>query len=299
MITVYKASAGSGKTYNLVKEYLKLLLGCKNEDGTYSLDRNPDDNHAGILAITFTNKATEEMKRRIIAELDTLGNSASDSPYADELCTVLNTTKPELQTSAKKALGQLLHDYNNFNVSTIDAFFQMILRTFAYEVELSGNYNIELNDEYAIAVGISNLKQELHESGTTEKARALRQWLIEFMKARIDEGKSWDVFRAPAGNTQDTNLYSFARDLSKETVKRNIDKLIEYLDDKSRINDFKSALQKSIALNNDRINKACADFNQITKGLSDDVFSYNFNKKFTGNLTSEQTGKICDKQGKA
>jgi len=86
----------------------------------------------------------------------------------------------------------------------------MILRTFAYEVELSGNYNIELNDEYAIAVGISNLKQELHESGTTEKARALRQWLIEFMKARIDEGKSWDVFRAPAGNTQDTNLYSFA-----------------------------------------------------------------------------------------
>lgn len=299
MITVYKASAGSGKTYNLVKEYLKLLLGCKNEDGTYSLDRNPDDNHAGILAITFTNKATEEMKRRIIAELDTLGNSAADSPYADELCTVLNTTKPELQTSAKKALGQLLHDYNNFNVSTIDAFFQMILRTFAYEVELSGNYNIELNDEYAIAVGISNLKQELHESGTTEKARALRQWLIEFMKARIDEGKSWDVFRAPAGNTQDTNLYSFARDLSKETVKRNIDKLIEYLDDKSRINDFKSALQKSIALNNDRINKACADFNQITKGLSDDVFSYNFNKKFTGKLTSEQTGKICDKQGKA
>lgn len=298
MITVYKASAGSGKTFNLVKEYLKFLLGKKNEDGSYSLDRHLKDKHSSILAITFTNKATEEMKKRIIDELDTLSYSTDESPYKDMLCETFSVSAEELQAAAHTALKQLLHDYGNFNISTIDAFFQLILRTFAYEAELSGNYNVELNDDYAIAVGISNLKQELHEQGTSPKSRMLRQWLIDFMKARIDEGKSWDIFRVPTGRSSSSNIYSFSRDLSKETVKRNIDKLAEYLKDSGNISSFKSALHESVRKCQSRIADACAMFRTVTAGCNPDDFNRKFNEKFNGMPDNKKIKSICEAEGR-
>ncbi len=298
MITVYKASAGSGKTFNLVKEYLKFLLGKKNEDGSYSLDKHPKDKHGAILAITFTNKATEEMKNRIIDELDKLSYATSESPYKDELCKIFSTSEAELRNSAQIAMKQMLHDYSNFNISTIDAFFQLILRTFAYEVELSGNYNVELNDDYAIAVGISGLKQELHESGLSAKNRILRQWIIDFMKAKIDEGKSWDIFRLPTGQSSGSDIYSFAHDLSKETVKRNIDSLACYLRDNSKITAFKAALQNSIRKNRTKIDDACASFRAVTAQCESGDFYRRFNEKFNGQPDDKTIGKICEAEGR-
>ena len=298
MITVYKASAGSGKTFNLVKEYLKFLLGKKNEDGTYSLDRHLKEKHGQILAITFTNKATEEMKKRIIDELDTLSFHTPESPYAADLCKTFAVDEKALQKASQTALKQLLHDYGNFNISTIDAFFQLILRTFAYEVELSGNYNVELNDDYAIAVGISNLKQQLHESGSSPESRMLRQWLIDFMKARIDEGKSWDIFRMPTGQTSGSDIYSFARDLSKEAVKRNIDKLAEYLKDNGKITRFKESLQESLRKSRGKISDACALFRSVTAEYRPEDFNRKFNEKFQGEPDAKTIEQICKAEGK-
>ncbi len=295
MIDVYKASAGSGKTYTLVQEYLKLLLGEKGEDGKYRLNRHPNDCHSSILAITFTNKATEEMKRRIVNELDVLSAPRGKSPYMDYLCTTFSARPEDLRATAETALRQLLHDYSKFNVSTIDAFFQMVLRTFAFETELAGNYNVELNDGYAISVGISDLKRELHTEKGRDSDRMLRQWLIDFMKTKIDEGKSWDIFRVPDGSARggDT-LYSFAGDMSKETVKRHRDELIDYLRDKSKISCFKEELLKKVAVARADMKNAALEFANIASRFDKSEFSAKFDEKFAvyGDYENITSGKL-------
>ena len=90
MLLIHKASAGSGKTYNLVFEYLKILLGKKTESG-YILDEHPNDNHKKILAITFTNKATEEMKKRIVKELDLIARNSKNSDHSESLLKAFGT----------------------------------------------------------------------------------------------------------------------------------------------------------------------------------------------------------------
>ena len=293
MIDVYKASAGSGKTYTLVKEYLKLLLGLKQEDGSYKLNRHPDDCHSAILAITFTNKATEEMKKRIVKELDILSDPEQQSNYMDYLCSTFGEEPEPIRAAAAVALRQLLHDYTNFNVSTIDAFFQLILRTFAYEAELSGNYNVELNDDYAIAVGISDLKQKLHSTKNKSQDRILRQWLIDFMKSKIDEGHSWDIFRLPSSKGNDTTIYSFARDLSKETVKKHRDELAEYLQDKTKILRFKEELGKKLAIAKNDVKKAALHFANITQSFKEEDFNRGYGKKFSALATDDYDPKKC------
>lgn len=279
MINVYKASAGSGKTYTLVQEYLKLLLGIKNDDGSYRLDKHPNNNHRAILAITFTNKATEEMKKRIVKELDILGRAEADdkeNKYIGFLSKTFNVAPEEVRKQAFVALKQLLHDYSNFNVSTIDAFFQLILRTFAHESEIAGNYNLELKDEYAIAVGISDLKQSLRADAPKirQEQALLVNWLEQFMKSKIDEGKSWDVFRESIGK-EDVTLYSFAKNLSKETVKQHRDALYEYLSDKSKIVAFKAELEKRTAIAQCRVKEAASRFAALASSVD-----AKFNRKF-------------------
>ena len=110
-LTVYKASAGSGKTFTLATEYIKLLIA------------NPQC-YRSILAVTFTNKATEEMKQRIVKELAILAGMRDEkSNYLETLCDRFNATEDDVRKAAKRALTELLFDYSNFNVSTIDSFF--------------------------------------------------------------------------------------------------------------------------------------------------------------------------------
>ena len=281
MIDVYKASAGSGKTYTLVQEYLKFLIGRKKAgEEKYTLNRNPDDEHCGILAVTFTNKATEEMKRRIVKELDILSRDDCESPYMDYLCRTLDAKEADIRKTCGKALRQLLHDYSNFHVSTIDAFFQLILRTFTYETELAGNYNVELNDDYAISVGISDLKRGLHKTKLSKSDIMLQQWLIDFMKSRIDEGKSWDIFRVPVEGDNGSTLYSFASALSKEAVKRHREELNEYLSDKSKIIRFKEELQKSVAVGKTAVKNAALRFRKAVEDFDESSFMRGYDKKF-------------------
>lgn len=247
MILINKASAGSGKTYTLVKEYLIMLLGKKTEGGNYILDKHPNDNHRYILAITFTNKATEEMKSRIVETLDVLASNPDESPYITDLTTMLGASKDDISKSAGIAERQMLEDYTNFNVCTIDTFFQKILRTFAYEVNLSSNYGVELNDEYVVELGVNNLKTRLHdESG--KKNKSLSHWLWMFVQDSIKNGSSWDVFYKPKSKkTVDNSLYNFAKVLTNEVVKKNSKQLFDFLADPKNIQAFNVALNSGIS----------------------------------------------------
>lgn len=131
MLTVYRASAGSGKTFKLTGEYLKLLF------------KDPSS-YRSILAVTFTNKATDEMKKRIIEELYVLSNSEKKSAYTDLLIKEADCKEAEICQKAKKILVTLLHDYSSFQISTIDRFFQQTMRALpgksAYRVVIILNW---------------------------------------------------------------------------------------------------------------------------------------------------------------
>ena len=141
-LIVYKASAGSGKTFTLAVEYIKLLI------------RNPRA-YRQILAVTFTNKATAEMKERILSQLYgiQIGDPDSDA-YLKRIIAETGHSEDEIRTTAGIALGYMLHDYSRFRVETIDSFFQSVMRNLARELELSPNLNIELNN---VAVSYTHL----------------------------------------------------------------------------------------------------------------------------------------------
>lgn len=284
MIIINKASAGSGKTYTLVKEYLIMLLGKKTEGGNYILDKHPNDNHRYILAITFTNKATEEMKSRIVETLDVLASNPDESPYITDLTTMLGASKDDISKSAGIAERQMLEDYTNFNVCTIDTFFQKILRTFAYEVNLSSNYGVELNDEYVVELGVNNLKTRLHdESG--KKNKSLSHWLWMFVQDSIKNGSSWDVFYKPKSKkTVDNSLYNFAKVLTNEVVKKNSKQLFDFLADPKNIQAFNVALNSGISNLIPKVKECVSNIYELLK--SPDIKANNYFTKFLDALNN-------------
>ena len=133
-MTVYKASAGSGKTFTLAVRFIELLI------------QNPEA-YKQTLAVTFTNKATEEMKHRILSQLFGIARRLPDSKdYLERVCKDLGLEEDFVCKQAEKALTLILHDYSNFNIETIDAFFQKVLRNLAREMNLNANLRVELND---------------------------------------------------------------------------------------------------------------------------------------------------------
>lgn len=273
MINVIKASAGSGKTYQLTYEYIKLLLGVKRK-GKYMLaHENEHERHRHILAVTFTNKATGEMKERIIKELSILAGKVEGkkSPYMKDLCRDLGNVQPvEVEKAAYKALVDLLFDYTNFNVSTIDSFFQMILRTFAKELKMSYNYDIELDDDYAIKVGLNDFLSSLaHEKGVSpgsieaRRIRRAKSWIREFIKDEVANKKSWNIFLDSESVNSGRNSFShsftfkdFAACLTKEELRLCIDDIVAYLE-----------YDETEGNNVDRISKFKSVVNELTKEM--------------------------------
>ena len=155
-LLVIKASAGSGKTYRLALEYIRHLLFTTADDGVTLVPRRADgdtrllNTHRQLLAITFTNKATDEMKQRIVNELYRLSQSGTRSDYLQGFMHESGLTEAAIRELARHALNELLFDYSNFNVSTIDSFFQTILRNFARELDRDFNYDIQLEEDYAV-----------------------------------------------------------------------------------------------------------------------------------------------------
>ena len=170
MLTVYKASAGSGKTFQLVVEYLKLLL------------KNPQ-NYRHILAVTFTNKATNEMKTRI---LETLNQIASHQPskYIAEIQKENQMPEALIRVNAKVVLKNILHDYNRFSISTIDSFTQRTIKAFNRELGISPNYRLELDSEMILAEATDRLLAKI------DKDKKLLNWLKDFSKEKIEDSYS-------------------------------------------------------------------------------------------------------------
>lgn len=172
-LTIYKSSAGSGKTFTLVRLYLEKVI------------RSPFL-FRRILAITFTNKATEEMKSRIILELQLLSNG-NDSMHLKFLQESIKIEEGEIRKRAGEVLLKILHEYSSFSVSTIDSYFQVLSRTLAKELKLPVRYNIELDlDSICDAV----TEQLLSLAGRNE---AITGWLKEMLVDRIDQGKNWNI----------------------------------------------------------------------------------------------------------
>jgi len=180
--TVYKSSAGSGKTYSLVKEYLKIIL------------KNPS-HFKRVLAITFTNKAAEEMKSRIvdtliqIANVEQLPDKAQENTILllNDISGTLKIPNEKLKLHATRALELILHNYSDFCVSTIDSFVHGIVRTFAKDLNLSVNFDIELEQDNLLneAVGVLIAKAGIEEDIT--------QLLLGFIEAQVEAQKNLNI----------------------------------------------------------------------------------------------------------
>ncbi len=187
---IYRSSAGSGKTYTLALEYLKLAL------------RQPLA-YRSILAVTFTNKATQEMKGRIIQYLYEIAKT-KDGSLRQALAESLNTTELELSLEAENVLRHLLHGYSYFSVMTIDSFFQKVVRGFAREMGLQAGFKIELDIDKVLDAVIDDLLLVIGEP----EHRSLRRWLTRFAEEKVEAGNSWDFRR---------EIKELARELFKES----------------------------------------------------------------------------------
>ena len=170
---ILNASAGSGKTYQLAYKYVRDVV---EQPGIYR----------HILAVTFTNKATEEMKSRILKEIHRLASGGA-SPYLGNLCRELSLDERSVRKRAAEVRSKILHDYSRFTVLTIDTFFQRILRAFIKELGIDLNYNVEIETASVLTKSADTLIEQI----TTD--RDLQRWLTDFVQERIDEGKKWDI----------------------------------------------------------------------------------------------------------
>lgn len=216
-LTVYKASAGSGKTFTLASEYITLVV------------KNPQD-YKKILAVTFTNKATQEMKTRILSQLYGIAHKLPDSQAYYELV-LQKTGFPEqtIRENAAEALSLLTHHYNEFRVQTIDAFFQSVLRNLARELNLTANLRIDLNDEQVEAQAVDELINSL------EEGEEVLSWIRDYIDKNIEDDKGWNVI----GQIKD-----FGKNIFKDFYKDHKAELDKRFKDTSFFNDFITDLRR-------------------------------------------------------
>ena len=179
--SIYDASAGSGKTYALVKEYLKIILVSKKNDA-----------YRNILAITFTNKAVHEMKSRIVGNLleftkDTPNEKATD--LMEVLSGEIQISVSEIQTKSKQIIKHIIHNYAAFDISTIDKFTHKVIRAFAHDLNLPMTFEVTLDTENLLTEAVDAIIAQAGEDDVLTKL------LIDFTMQKTDEDKSWDISR--------------------------------------------------------------------------------------------------------
>ena len=214
---IYNASAGSGKTFTLVKEYLKILFSSKSPTA-----------FKNILAITFTNKAAGEMKSRVINSLIIFKNYAPDSeksPLFNQISSELNISEKTLIQKSSQVLDAIIHNYAAFDISTIDGFTHKLIRTFAYDLKLPLNFEVELDTDSLLVEAVDRL---ISKAGTDKD---LTKVLVEYAIEKADDDKSWDISR---------DLYA----ISKLLVNENDIPYLQTLKDKT-LQDFE-VLKQSI-----------------------------------------------------
>ena len=176
---IYSASAGSGKTYALAKAYIKLLL-----------SNSSPNRFRQILAITFTNKAVDEMKSRILENLHAFSREEVPKrvePLFRELAQELSLSGDELRQRSGEVLKRILHNYSFFEISTIDKFNHKIVRTFARDLQLSQNFEVELDRDLILGEAVGRLLDRAGSDGE------LTRVLVDFSLEKLDQDKSWDI----------------------------------------------------------------------------------------------------------
>jgi len=259
---IYRSSAGSGKTFTLVKEYLRIALASDTEDA-----------YRAILAITFTNKAAEEMKSRVLETLSQLSNnSADENPMTALLTKELGVSKEKLTLRAKRVFKHMLHHYSDISISTIDNFTHKVIRTFAQDLGLSMNFEVELDTTELSQQVVDEL---LNRVGTES---ILTDALIDVTQSQIDDEKSWSV---------DDKLKEFVSVLFSEESRFHLEKL-----KRISLKDF-NELRKKLRINlygtREELKKIGTDFirSMTEKGLRPQSFAggkngiFNFFNKFS------------------
>ena len=248
-LTIYKASAGSGKTFTLAKEYMKLVI------------QNPLS-YRNILAVTFTNKATEEMKMRILSQLYGIWKGLPDSQdYMDQIIEELDLSPAIVSRQAGKALELLVHNYNHFRVETIDTFFQNVLRNLARELDLTANLRIELNDYQVEDMAVDELIENLDASSL------LLRWIMDYIEANIKEDKSWNVIG---------QIKKFGCNIFKECYKEHSNKLTATFSQKDFFTDFSAKMREIGQRADDAIKQVVATFEDYLEENSLDISDFSY-----------------------
>lgn len=196
---IMKASAGSGKTYTLARKYITLLLESQNRFA-----------YRHILAVTFTNKATDEMKSRILKELYILSTDPVKSDYYKWFVPERFASVEDLREKSGRVLSDILHDYSAFAVSTIDRFFQHTLKAFSREIGQFASYQVELDKDSLVAESVDRILDSL-----TEEDTGLLSWLTDNVLEKIEQGERYSM---------DANLTDMAKRLMSPQRKETIEK---------------------------------------------------------------------------
>ena len=216
LLTVYKASAGSGKTFRLAVRYITMLV------------KKPEE-YRTILAVTFTNKATAEMKQRILSQLYGIGHSLKDSqPYFDAVKESVTLNEQTIRQRALQALDLILQDYSSFRVETIDSFFQTVLRGLARELGIGGNLTLELDIDAAIDEAVDSFLADV-QPDTPDKRN-----IMKFVESNIENNRSWSI---------DQTIKKFSKELFSEIFLENGQELRRIMtNDPDAVTTYKKAL---------------------------------------------------------
>ena len=257
--TVYRASAGSGKTFTLVREYLALAL--------QGSDREIDDNFRHILAITFTNKATNQMKEKILEYVGALQDPVkrdSDDirPMTKALCEELCVKPQELSRRAAVLQKAILHNYSDFSVCTIDSFMNRIVRTFAVDLGLSPRFEISMDADILLDTAVDKLIDDISSDNTD-----ITDILLKYSRNEMEEGGSFKVRNR-------------IRKASEAIVKEDFLERYKYLKDISLQDFCKYA---------DILRKKNREYEDFVKGVADEICKDIADKGFSDDDFAEKT----------
>lgn len=240
MLTLQRASAGSGKTYTLTKNFIRLLISISDGESAARLrsDAELRDSIPHILAVTFTNKATDEMKRRILSRLNDLAynidySNLAATDYLLDFMEEFNASAEEISRLCKIALREILYSFSDFNVLTIDSFFQSILRTFAYESDLPDGYELIVDANFITRRIVLDMIDDM-QAGKIDKET--RKWIMKFIDDDVKRGsRKWNVFnREESTGSYSKGLFNtfceIAQEFDKESNKDSKASLKEFFE---------------------------------------------------------------------
>jgi ATP-dependent exoDNAse (exonuclease V) beta subunit len=248
-LQIIKASAGSGKTFALTREFLKLVL------------KEPAlDYYRSVLAVTFTNKATAEMKLRIVKELYLLGYG-EPSAHLQAMCDITQKDEKYIRNKSAAILNHILHGYSWFKIETIDSFFQGVVRSFLREIGIPGHVTTEIDANKILDEAIENFLDHI------EQNKQVLDWLLDHIDRKISEGNNWLI---------KNEISKIGVDIFKEIYIEHAPLLEEKLENFEFLNSFKNSLGSIIHQFESQLSKLAQDaIDSIAKnGLQADDFLY-------------------------